>query len=53
MVNISLTKDDVNKVITLFSNEREVPNDTVSRGAVVINYFKMSLDMGLQKQSLN
>jgi len=42
---VNLTKDDVNKVVSLFSHEKfEFGTDPKS---VLINYLKMSVEMGL------
>lgn len=41
---VSLTKDDVNKVVSLFAEAEQDLSDTRK---VMINYFKMSVDMGL------
>lgn len=42
---VSLTKDDVNKVVSLFA---EAEQDLADTRKVMINYYKMSVDMGLQ-----
>lgn len=47
---VNLTKDDVNKVISLFAHEKfELGSDTRN---VLINYLKMSVEMGLQQPSM-
>lgn len=47
---VNLTKDDVNKVISLFCHEKfELGSDNRN---VLINYLKMSVEMGLQQPSM-
>lgn len=41
---VNLTKDDTNKVIALFAQERGDPENPKQ---AIINYHKMSVDMGL------
>lgn len=48
---VNLTKDDVNKVIALFAHEKAEPGTDLKH--VLINYLKMSVEMGLQQPSMN
>jgi Mor family transcriptional regulator len=48
---VNLTKDDVNKVIALFAHEKAEPGSDLKH--VLINYLKMSVEMGLQQPSMN
>lgn len=47
---VNLTKDDTNKIVSLFCEGKfEYGQDTRN---VIINYQKMSVDMGLQQPSM-
>jgi hypothetical protein len=53
-VGVRLTPDDVNKVVLLFAVEVIAPgSDAVQRGTAIINYMRMSNEIGLHGPSLS
>jgi hypothetical protein len=53
-LGIRLTPDDINKVVLLFAVDLIKPgSDAVQRGSAIINYMRMSNDIGLHGPSLS